>query len=110
MGGHFQDWADSYIPTISGQTIIKNDLLKKVQESKSKYLSDLKSATFKKKLLAWCKVNHYELKDRIMQMSPVLDDYGNVVYEGSKPKMKTTEHIRLTFIEDSEDENENEFI
>ena len=112
MGGHFQDWADSYIPTISGQTIIKNDLLKKVQESKSKYLSDLKSATFKKKLLAWCKVNSYELEGRIMQMSPVLDDYGNVIYEGSKPKMKTTEHIRLTFIEDEEleESKENEFI
>ena len=40
----------------------------------------------------------------------LVDKYGNVVYEGSKPKMKTTEHIRLTFIEDSEDENENEFI
>ena len=112
MGKHFQDWGDAYLPTISGQTLVKNDVLKKVQESKSKYLSELTSNSFKKKMVAWCKVNNYEFVDRIMQMTPVLDEYSNVIYEGSKPKMKTTEHIRLTFIEDSDDnaEIENDYI
>ena len=110
MGRHFQDWADRYIPTISGLTIIKDEVLKNVQESKSKYLSELTSAGLKKKLHAWCKVNNYELEDRIMVNVPVLDNYGNVVKEGAKAKMKTTEHIRLTFIEDEELEKENEFI
>ncbi|WP_313373796.1 hypothetical protein [Chishuiella sp.] len=112
MGRHFQDWADRYIPTISGLTIVKDEVLKNVQESKSKYLSELTSAGLKKKLNAWCKVNNYELEDRLMVNIPLVDKYGNVVYEGSKPKMKTTEHIRLTFIEDKdlEEEKENDFI
>lgn len=96
MGAHFKEWADEYYPNVIGKTLIKDDVLEAAKSKNLKYLGNMTSNAFKKKTGIWCKVNGYEFHDRDMKNLDVKDAQGNVILEDGKPKKKTTEHIKIT--------------
>jgi hypothetical protein len=86
--------------------LVKDDVEKEVHSYNLKFLGGLTSNVFKKKSRIWCKVNGYEFEDRIMKNIEYKDSEGNIIYEKSKPKKITTEHIKLTKInKETQEEN-----
>lgn len=100
MGEYFPKWADNYFPPLEGQEMIKKkveeDMEVYAQENKIKWLQGVKANTFKKKLKAWCKINGYELDDKIKKNIEQVDANGNTIMgPDKKPYKKTTDHIKI---------------
>lgn len=107
MGQHFQEWADRYLPEIVGQELEKDFVLEKCREGNKKYLGDIVSNTFKKKMRAWCTVNGYVFKDRFNKTLPQYDSQGYPIMVKGSHYHKSVEHISIMPKIDDSEESEN---
>lgn len=111
MGQHFQEWADRYIPEIFGQEMIKDEVLQKCKDANKKYLGDIVSNTFKKKLKAWCIVNNCDYKDRFNKTLPQYDANNIPIVVDGKHYHKSVEHILISpKREDEPEENVSPYL
>lgn len=101
MGAWFKEWADNFVPENTDIELLKDEVLKKAQNYNLKFLGNMTSNAFKKKVKIWCKVYGYEFEDRIVKDVIQLDSNGNTVYVNGKITKKSMEHIRFRKTEDN---------